>query len=162
MTDRIHGVLPPEAFDAMSGLDALLAMMRSALPEPTIAKLLNFTLLEAKEGYVLFEGTPDGLHLNPAGTVHGGWTAAVMDSAMGCAVHSTLQPGERFTTVEMKVSYLRPILAGKTGPMRCEGFILNRGRTLALSEAKLFGADGRLYAHATETCMIFPKNGGKA
>lgn len=156
---RQYAPLPPEAFDTMTGLESLNAMIRGELPAPTIARVLNFLLIEATPGRALFEGEPDENHLNPAGTVHGGWSAAILDSALGCSVHSTIQPGDRYTTVEMKVSYLRPIIAGKTGLMRCEGIVINRGRTLALSEARLTDMAGKLYAHATETCMIFPKKG---
>ena len=150
--------LPPEAYDAMSGLEALNAMIRGELPGAPIAKVLNFTLVEADHGRVVFAGEPNEDYLNPHGSVHGGWAATIMDSALGCAVHSTLLKGERYTTVEMKVNYLRPIFPGKPGRLICEGKAINRGRTLALSEARLVDLEGRLYAHASETCMIFPKS----
>ena len=154
---RAFAPLPPEAYDAMTGLEALHAMIAGKLPAPPIARHLNFTLVEASDGKAIFEGEASADVLNPHGTVHGGWAAAILDSALGCAVHTTLAPGERYTTVEMKVSYLRPILVGKTGVVRCEGIVINRGRTLAISEARIVDNQGKLYAHATETCMIFPK-----
>lgn len=157
MSERVFGTLPHHIYDTMSGIEALCAMIRGELPAPTIARTLNFTLHEAEIGKAVFAGEALEDHLNPHGSVHGGWAAAILDSALGCAVHTTLVPGERYTTVEMKVNYLRPIFAGKTGPMTCEGLVINRGRTLALSEARLVDASGKVYAHATETCMIFPK-----
>lgn len=158
VASRIFASLDPSVFDTMSGLDALSAMIRGDLPSPTIARTLNFALVKAEPGVAVFEGEANADYLNPAGMVHGGWAATLLDSALGCAVHTTLAPGERYTTVEMKVSYLRPIIAGKTGRLTCEGRIVNRGRTLALTEARLVDAEGKLYAHGTETCMIFPKS----
>ena len=154
---RVFAPLPPHAFESMDGLEALQAMIRGELPGAPIAKGMNFWLSEASEGCAVFVGEALADHLNPAGTVHGGWAATVMDSALGCAVHTTIKAGDRYTTVEMKVNYLRPIFPGKTGLLTCEGRVINRGRTLALSEARLVDASGKVYAHATETCMIFPK-----
>lgn len=153
----MHRALPPDIFDTLSGLETLDAMIRGELPGPPIARTLNFRLVEVKEGLAVFEGAPGEESLNPLGTVHGGWTATVLDSALACAVHSTLARGERYTSAEMKVSFLRPILPGKPVLLRCEGKVINRGRTLALSEARLVDGEGKLYAHGTETCMIFPK-----
>ncbi|MCZ8181965.1 MAG: PaaI family thioesterase [Beijerinckiaceae bacterium] len=152
-----YAPLPPDTFDRLSGLETLRAMIAGDLPAPPMAGTLNFDLIEAEEGRVLFAGTPLEAHLNPAGTVHGGWAATILDSALACAVHATLAAGERYTSVEMKLNYLRPILVGKTGRLSCEGKVIQRGRTLALSEARLVDSGGKLYAHASETCMIFPK-----
>lgn len=152
-----YAPLPPDTFDRLSGLDTLRAMIAGDLPAPPMAGTLNFDLIEAEEGRVLFAGMPLEAHLNPAGTVHGGWAATILDSALACAVHATLAAGERYTSVEMKLNYLRPILVGKTGRLSCEGKVIQRGRTLALSEARLVDSGGKLYAHASETCMIFPK-----
>ncbi|WP_284178756.1 PaaI family thioesterase [Rhabdaerophilum sp. SD176] len=152
-----YAPLPPDTFDRLSGLDTLRAMIAGDLPAPPMAGTLNFDLIEAEGGRVVFAGTPLEAHLNPAGTVHGGWAATILDSALACAVHATLAVGERYTSVEMKLNYLRPILAGKTGRLTCEGKVIQRGRTLALSEARLVDSGGKLYAHASETCMIFPK-----
>lgn len=154
---RHYAPLPPETFDTLSGLETLQAMIAGDLPGPPMAGTMNFDLLEAEEGRVVFAGTPLEAHLNPAGTVHGGWSATIVDSALACAVHATLAAGERYTSVEMKLNFLRPILAGKTGRLICEGKVIQRGRTLALSEARLVDEGGKLYAHGSETCMIFPK-----
>jgi uncharacterized protein (TIGR00369 family) len=152
-------VLPPDIHLKQPGLETLRAMIAGELPGPPIAETLNFTLAEAEAGRVVFTGDPQENALNPQGTVHGGWTATILDSALACAVHSTLDLGERYTSVEMKVSFLRPIILGRTGPLRCEAQVIHRGRTLALSEARLVCAAGKVYAHGTETCMIFPKEG---
>ena len=149
--------LPSDIYDKMTGLEILGAMVRGEMPGAPIAQALNFALIEVDLGRAVFAGEPTADYLNPHGSVHGGWAATVMDSALGCAVHTTLTLGEKYTTVEMKVNYLRPIFPGKPGRLICEGKVINRGRTLALSEARLVDSDGRVYAHGTETCMIFPK-----
>jgi uncharacterized protein (TIGR00369 family) len=154
---RVFAPLPPDTYDRMHGLDALLAMIHGELPAAPIAQTLNFMLTQASEGRAVFEGEPQDPHRNPHGAIHGGWAAAILDSALGCAVHSTLAIGEKYTTVEMKLNYLRPIFPGKPGRLICEGKVVHRGRTLALSEARLVDEAGKLYAHGSETCMIFPK-----
>jgi uncharacterized protein (TIGR00369 family) len=156
----IFAPLPSEAFDQMSGLEALQKLVSGDFPGAPIAEVMNFRLARVSEGVAVFAGEALESHRNPAGTVHGGWAATILDSALGCAVHTTLARGERYTTIEMKVNYLRPIFAGKTGELICEGRVINRGRTLALSEASLVDALGKVYAHATETCMIFPAPAG--
>jgi uncharacterized protein (TIGR00369 family) len=148
--------LPPEAYAEMSGLEALERIIAGEFPAAPIAEGLNFALVEVSHGVAVFAGEALAAHRNPHGTVHGGWAATILDSALGCAVHTTLQPRERYTTIEMKVNYLRPILAGETGRLVCRGRVIQRGRTIALSEANLVDAAGKVYAHATETCMIFP------
>lgn len=150
-------IISPDMIEEKSGLEVLRLMRDYALPGPTMASTLNFTLTRVEAGVAVFEGEPTDEMLNPFGTAHGGWAATILDSALACAVHTTLLPGDRHTSVEMKVSFLRPIHPGKTGRLTCEGRIINRGRTLALSEATLVDEDGKLYAHGTETCMIFPK-----
>jgi uncharacterized protein (TIGR00369 family) len=152
-----YAPLPPETYDRMSGLEALQAMMRGELPAAPIARVLNYRLVEVGAGVAVFEGEATADFLNPGGTTHGGWAATLLDSALGCAVHTTLAPGERYTTIEMKMNLTRPILPGRTGGLRCEGRIVHRGRTTAISEARLIDGEGKLYAHGTETCMIFPK-----
>jgi uncharacterized protein (TIGR00369 family) len=118
-------------------------------------------MILAEEGRVVFEGEPTESFFNPLGTIHGGWTSAILDSAMACAVHSTLNAGQGYTTVEMKLNFVRPILPN-TGKVTCEGVLIHRGGTLATSEGKLFDAKGRLLAHGTETCMIFSAAASKA
>lgn len=154
------GVLPPDTFDRLDGLSTLRAIIGGELPQPPICAVLNYALIEAGEGTATFAGEAGEQHLNPAGTVHGGWAATIVDSALACAVHATLAAGERYTSVEMKLAFVRPIIAGRTGRLTCRGEIVNRGRTLAFSEARLVDAGGKVYAHGTETCMIFPKEAG--
>ena len=117
--------------------------------------MINFALTEVSEGRAVFRGVPNTNHLNPVGAVHGGWAATLMDSALACAVHTTLARGEGYSTVEFKINLTRPITP-KTGEVVCEGRIINRGRTIAVSEATLKDRDGKLLAYGSETCAIFP------
>lgn len=149
------GVIPLEDLARHDGLDLLKRLIDGHYPAPTMAATLRFTLTEASEGRVVFCGLPGGDHLNPMGGVHGGWAASIMDSALGCAVHSMLKAGEAYTTVEFKVNLTRPITTN-TGEVVCEGRVVHRGRTLAVSEASLKDKDGKLLAFGTETCSIFP------
>lgn len=156
----LYGVLTADIYAGMTGLQSLQAMLEGALPHPTLARILCFSLAEIEFGRAVLIGDPNGDHLNPHGTVHGGWAASVLDTALGYATHSTLTMGERFTTVDLAIKYLRPIIVGKTGQLRCTGTIINRGRTLVLGEARLVDKAGKLYAHATSTCMVFPPSEG--
>ncbi|TCT09266.1 uncharacterized protein (TIGR00369 family) [Tepidamorphus gemmatus] len=152
------GVLPLARIRDMDGLSQLEAVIAGTFPAPPIARTLGFMLREVEPGRALFAGLPGFDHLNPLGTVHGGWAATLLDSALGCAVHTTLKVGEAYTTIEFKVNLVRPLLPD-TGEVVCEGRIVHRGARIATSEASLRGADGRLYAHGSETCMIFPMKG---
>ena len=138
----------------MAGIDYLRAIRDGAIPRPPIAWTLGFTLEEVEEGRVVFGVTPAEYHYNPIGVVHGGLAATLMDSAMGSAVHTLLPAGSGYTTLEIKTNLLRALKAD-TGPVRCEGTVIHAGRTTALAEARLTDATGRLYAHATSTCLIF-------
>src|SRR5262249_43080356 len=120
-----------------------------------ITETLGFTLVEVEHGRAVFEGEPQFRHYNPIGTVHAGFAATLLDSAVACAVHSTLAKGEAYTTLEIKLNLVRA-LTSKTGAVRGEGRVLHRGRTVATAEGDLRDREGRLYAHATTTCMIFP------
>lgn len=149
------GVIPLSLVAREGGLKVLRGMLEGELPAPPIARVLDFTLLEVEEGRVVFAGTPGEDFLNPLGSIHGGWTATIMDSALACCVMSTLQPGEGYTTAEFKVNLTRPLFP-ETGRVTCEGRLVHRGRTLATSEAFLRDGNGKLLAHGTETCAIFP------
>jgi uncharacterized protein (TIGR00369 family) len=138
----------------MSGLEYLRAIRDGELPPAPIADLMGFRPVEVEEGRVVFEVEPAEFHYNPIGTVHGGLACTLADSAMGCAVHSTLPAGVGYTTMEIKVNLLRRITAG-TGRMLCEGKTIHVGGRVALAEARLTDEAGRLYAHATTTCMVF-------
>ena len=149
------GTIPHADLARYSGLDLLRRLIAGEYPAPPIAGVLNFTIVEAEPGRALFRGLPNKRHLNPLGGVHGGWTATIMDSALACAVQTTLEVGEAYTTAEFKVNLVRPITP-KTGEVTCEGRVVHRGRTLAVSEASLKDASGKLLAFGTETCSIFP------
>ena len=155
MSEKQYGVVAPDVLVSYSGLDFLQAIVDGKLPNPPICKVLNFHLAEVGERRVAFEGTPDGSFYNPIGTVHGGLAATLLDSALGCAIFSTLKKGEAWTTLELKLNLVRPITAD-TGLIRAEGHLIHRGRTVATSDGTLKDRAGKLLAHATTTCMIFP------
>jgi uncharacterized protein (TIGR00369 family) len=148
------GVARPDQVAGRSGLDTLQAMLRGELPAPPIARTLDFQLVEVGEGRAVFQGTPGTAHLNPMGTVHGGWYATLLDSALGCAVHTLMPPGRGYTTAELGVNLVKAIPL-KVQRVRAEAKVLHCGRQLATAEARLFGPDGTLYAHGTTTCLVF-------
>jgi uncharacterized protein (TIGR00369 family) len=149
------GVSPVETLRAQAGLEFLRGLIEGRVPRPPIADALNFYLMEVEPGRAVFQGTPTADYFNPIGSIHGGWAATLLDSCMGCAVHTTLPAGRGYTTVEFKLNLVRQIMPD-TGPLRAEGKVVNGGRTIATSEGRLYGPDGKLYAHGTETCLIFP------
>src|SRR5205823_11712245 len=137
---------------AMSGLEYLQALQAGELSPPPIAVLIGMTVTEVSEGRVVFTAEPAEYHYNPLGTVHGGIAATLLDSAMGCAVQSLLPVGTGYTTLEIKVNYVRPI-SSATGTVTCEGKIIHLGGRIATAEAHLTDATGKLYAHSTTTCI---------
>jgi uncharacterized protein (TIGR00369 family) len=152
------GVVPADVLLAQDGLTFLRGMIEGRFPRPPITDTLGFLLIEVENGRALFEGEPQHRHYNPIGVVHGGFAMTLLDSALGCAVHSTLAKGEAYTTLEIKVNLVRP-LTKDTGPVRAEGRIVYRGRTLGTAEGEIKDRAGKLYAHATTTCMVFPAKG---
>ena len=148
------GVVRPEQVAGLSGLQLMQGMLAGDLPYPPIAKTLDFLLIEAGDGHAVFQGTPGPAHLNPMGGIHGGWYATLLDSAMGCAVHTKMPVGRGYTTAELSLNIVRAIGA-KAPRVRAEGKVLHAGRQLATAEARLYGPDGTLYAHATTTCLVF-------
>ena len=155
MTDYAYGVVSPEILKSYDGLGFLQAIVAGAVPQPPICEVMGFHLISAEPNRVVFEGTPELRHYNPIGSVHGGFAATLLDSALACAIATTMQKGDLWTTLELKLNYVRGMTAD-TGPVRAEGRIIHRGRTVATSEGDLKDAAGKLYAHATTTCMIFP------
>jgi uncharacterized protein (TIGR00369 family) len=147
------GVLPLEKIAGMTGLEVLRAMAAGELPGPGMGKTMGFRLVEVEQGRAVFEGTPGPQLLNPLGSVHGGFALTLIDSACGCAVHSELDAGLGYTTVETKVNFTRAI-DPVGGPVRCEGRVLSRGRTIATADASLRDGAGRLLAHGTSTLII--------
>ena len=140
----------------LDGLSALRAMIAGELPPPPIATLLGFDLVEVEEGRVVFAAQPGDHHYNPIGTVHGGLAATLIDSATGCAVHTTLPAGTGYTTTDVQVRFVRPITRD-TGRIECIGEVVHRGRTLATAEAKVVAGE-RLLAHGTASLLILPSD----
>ena len=137
----------------ISGIAYLKALQSGELPPPPIAVLMGMWISEVSEGRVVFALEPAEYHYNPLGTVHGGVMATLLDSAMGCVVQSMLPAGTSYTTLEIKVNYVRPITS-KTGIVYCEGKIIHMGGRIATAEGRLTDANGKLYAHGTTTCII--------
>jgi uncharacterized protein (TIGR00369 family) len=143
-----------QAGEGLSGLDYLKAVFERKLPPPPIAATLDFTGAEVDEGRAVFLGQPSEFHYNPIGVVHGGYAMTLLDSAMGCAVHSTLAAGEGYTSLETSVNFVRPITL-ETGRVRCEGKVLHRGGRVATAEGRLIAeSSGKLLAHGTTTCLV--------
>jgi len=138
---------------AMNGLEQLAAVQSGEFMVPTIGDLLGFGIVELAEGEVTFELAPDARMLNPMATVHGGVIATLLDSAMACAVHSTLAAGQSYTTAQLNVHYLRALLPD-TGPVRATGTVIHRGRKQSTAEGRLVDMNGKLFAHSTTTCLI--------
>jgi len=139
----------------LTGIEAMRRMMAGDIPAPPIMHLLDFSLVDVEEGRVVFAFVPAEFHYNPIGSVHGGIFATLLDSAMGCAVHTVLPAGTGYTTLEFKVNMTRPLTA-TTGEVRCEGAVINRGRQTAVAEARIVDKAGKIYAHSTTTCLLFP------
>ena len=150
----VYGIATREQVAGKSGLELFKAMIAGELPAPPISRTLDFILVEAEHGRVVFQGRPGFAHYNPMGIVHGGWFATLLDSALGCAVASTLPAGKAYTTAELKVNIVRP-LSDKVPFVRAEGRIIHGGNRMATADARLTGADGKLYAHGSTTCFIF-------
>lgn len=148
-------IIDPQTLKSTSGLDLLQGMIEGRFPQPPIADLLGFRLVEAEAGRVLFEGRPELTHYNPIGSVHGGYAATVLDSCLGCAVHSMLPAGIGYTTLEFKINFVRAMTVD-TGLVFGEGKIIHSGKRSATSESTLRDNAGKLLAHATTTCLVFP------
>ena len=148
------GLAQPEQVAGKTGLEIMQAMLAGALPYPPIAQTLDFALVEVAPGQATFQGTPQLMHYNPLGSVHGGWYATLLDSALGCAVHTMMPVGRGYTTAELGVNIVRAA-SHKSGPLRAIGKVIHCGRQLATAEARIVGPDGKLYAHATTTCLVF-------
>jgi uncharacterized protein (TIGR00369 family) len=142
-------------FKAQRPLDVLRAVVAEGAPFAPIAQTMGFTLVEVSEGHAVFELTPAEYHYNPVGIVHGGVAATMLDSAVGISILSSLPAGMTFTTLEIKVNYLRPMTAA-TGPVRAEGSVIHLGRQTAVAEARITDVEGKLFALASTTCLIMP------
>ena len=148
-----YGVVPSVTAKTMSGLQLLTAIMEGALPAPPIQQALDFRIVELARGCSVFAGSPKFDYYNPLGSVHGGYTASLLDSCMACAVHSTLDAGYSYTTLEIKINYVRAITAD-AGELRAEGKVIHSGKRIATAEGRLCDCAGKLYAHGTTTCLV--------
>ena len=151
---RTYGTVSAEEQKEMSGLEFVQGLADGTLPLNTIAQTLGYDVTQAESGRVVVTAEPSGIHLNPAGTVHGGLAATLLDSCMGLAIQSTLEKGVGSTTLEFKISLLRPITPD-TGLITAEGIVLSRGRRVGTAEGRITDGKGRLLAHGTTTCLIF-------
>jgi uncharacterized protein (TIGR00369 family) len=148
------GVARPDQVAGKTGLEQMQAMLDGQIPYAAIAETLDFLILEVDPGRALFQGTPLPRHFNPMGGIHGGWYATLLDSALGCAIHTMMPVGRAYTTAELGVNLVKAI-GPKVQRVRAEGKVLHCGRQLATAEARIYGPDGTLYAHATTTCLVF-------
>jgi uncharacterized protein (TIGR00369 family) len=151
---KTYGTVPADRQKAMSGLEFVQGLVDGTLPLNTIAKTLGYDIVEVTSGRVVITCEPNDTHLNPAGTVHGGLSATLLDSAMGLAIRSTQEKGFGSTTLEFKISLVRPITP-ETGLITTEGVVLNCGRRVGTAEGRITDRQGRLLAHGTTTCLIF-------
>jgi uncharacterized protein (TIGR00369 family) len=144
---------PTKQVPGLSGMEVFEAIFAGELPAPPMGQTLDFVPIRMEPGLAVFQGRPLQRHYNPLGTVHGGWFATLLDSAVGCAVHSMLPAGKGYTTLELKVNLVRP-LTDSTPLVRAEGKVIHAGRQVATAEGRIVGPDGKLYAHATTTCLL--------
>jgi uncharacterized protein (TIGR00369 family) len=156
IASKKYGTVDADKQKELTGLEFVQGLADGSLPLNTIAQTLGYDVAEAASGRVVVTAEPNGAHLNPAGTVHGGLAATLLDSCMGLAIQSTLEKGISQTTLEFKISLVRPITP-QTGPIRAEGVVLNCGRRIGTAEGRITDAKGRLLAHGTTTCLIFPR-----
>ena len=152
------GIATPEQVAGKTGLAQMQAMLAGDMPYPHIAQTLDFALVQVSAGRAVFQGTPQLMHYNPLGSVHGGWYATLLDSALGCAVHTMMAVGHGYTTAELSVNIVRAASAS-TGPLRAVGQVIHCGRQLATAEARIVDPSGRVYAHGTTTCLVFALTG---
>jgi uncharacterized protein (TIGR00369 family) len=151
---KTYGTVSADEQKQMSGLEFVRGLADGTLPLNMIARTLGYDVVEVESGRVVVTAEPTADHLNPAGTVHGGLAATMLDSCMGLAIQSTLDKGAGSTTLEFKISFVRPITP-QTGPIRAEGKVLNRGRRIGIADGRVTDSKGRLLVHGTTTCLIF-------
>jgi uncharacterized protein (TIGR00369 family) len=147
------GIVPSEIATGVAGLDFLEGLRKGTHPAPPFAVETDIWIVEVESGRVIFSATPSSRYYNPLGTVHGGWISTLLDSAMGCAVHSVLKAGQAYTTIDMTINFVRAVFE-KTGKLRCEGKIIHAGGRIATAEGRVWDEAGTLIAHGSETCMV--------
>ena len=152
---EIYDVVPAAEARLLSGYEVIRGVLEGRFPVPPIAKVFNFQLAEVEPGRAVFTGAPSFDYYNPIGSVHGGYAATLLDSCMGCAIHTMLPAGVGYTTLEIKVNFVRG-MTKDTGPIRAEGKVISVGKRVGTAEGRIVDAENRLYAHATTTCLIFP------
>ena len=151
---KTYGKVSAERQKEMTGLEFVQGLAQGTLPLNMMAQTLDYDITEAENGRVVVTANPKAIHLNPWGTVHGGLAATMLDSCMGLAIQSTLDKSIGSTTLEFKISFVRPITP-ETGPIRAEGTVISRGRRVGTAEGRVIDRDGRLLVHGTTTCLIF-------
>lgn len=156
VANKTYGTVAADRQREMSGLEFVQGLVEGTLPLNTIARTLGYDIAEVESGRVVITAEPNDTHLNPAGTVHGGLAATMLDSCMGLAIRSTLEKGVDSTTLEFKISFVRPITP-ETGPIRAEGTVINRGRRVGTAEGRVTDSKGRLLVHGTTTCLVFER-----
>ena len=159
--ERSYDVVPPQVLGSMTGLAFMQAMIDGELPAPPICRAMGFLITSVDKGFARAEAIPSFDFYNPIGSVHGGYAATLLDTVLGVSVHTMMEKGQGYTTLEFKVSLIKGITKD-TGPVCAEGRVLNVGRRVATSEAHLKDAQGRLLAHATTTCLVFDLPSAKA
>jgi uncharacterized protein (TIGR00369 family) len=158
---RNVGLLSPDRAGSLCGVDFLRGIMDGLYPAPPFSEVADVWPVSIEVGRIVFEAAPSARFYNPMGIVHGGWIALLLDTVMGCAVHSALQPGRAFATVDMTTSFVRPVSEG-TGTLRAEGTLLHLGHRIASAEGKVFDLADRLVAHGSESCAITAIGNGDA
>ncbi|GAB7547390.1 PaaI family thioesterase [Cupriavidus ulmosensis] len=153
------GVVSLAQLGERAGLQFFEDMLAGRIPGVPIGQLMGFVPVEFEPGRFVFQGTPGPQHYNPIGSVHGGYAATLLDSCVGCAVHTMLPAGKGYTTLELKVNYVRPLTA-KTGPIRAEGKVISLTTQIGIAEGRIVDTQGKLYAYATTTCLVFPMPAG--
>ena len=156
VASKSYGTVSADRQKEMTGLEFVQGMVDGTLPLNTIAQTLGYDITEVESGRIVITAKPNDTHLNPAGTVHGGFSATLLDSCMGLAILSTLEKGVGQTTLEFKISLVRPITTD-TGPVTAEGVVLSRGRRVGTAEGRITDSKGRLLVHGTTTCLIFER-----
>jgi uncharacterized protein (TIGR00369 family) len=149
-----HSPIDEAILRSTPGLELLQMMIDGKLPRPPINETLGFQLAKIERGRAEFHATPEYRHFNPIGSIHGGFAATILDSAMACAIHSLLDAGQTYTTIEFKITFVRG-MTPETGPIRCIGEVINVGRRLGVSQGEIIDANGKVLAHGTTSCMIF-------
>ncbi|PPQ36820.1 uncharacterized domain 1-containing protein [Rhodoblastus acidophilus] len=161
MKNQLFGLVPQEVAVGMSGLEFLRGILEGRYPAPPFAEVADVWPVSVEKGRLVFEARPSSRFYNPMGLVHGGWLALLLDTAMGCAVHSALEAGKAYATTDLRTTYVKPVREA-TGRLRCEATLLHISGRTASAEGKILDARGALIAHGSETCQIFPiAKGGK-